>query len=176
MVGKGCLTYMNHAAAAILILEGVCRTTMGFMLHACYGVFGQRRGIGGLRAQGSVRASLNFCKENRYICQSRCSWKVYVPRFPSSNQSTLENWKIGKFPGLTRLDQRVRFVDVSHCFYRQRRCCMSPIKTMARLQGAGLVGRCRKARLFSRPIKRWEGVLTTLRCGDWYYVVGEEHQ
>lgn len=58
---------MNHAAAAIPILEGVCRTTMGFMLHACYGVFGQRRGIGGLRAQGSVRARLKFCKENRYI-------------------------------------------------------------------------------------------------------------
>lgn len=56
---------MNHATAAIPILEGVCRTTMGFMLHACYGVFGQKRGIGGLRTKGSERASLNFCKENR---------------------------------------------------------------------------------------------------------------
>lgn len=54
---------MNHATAAIPILEGICRTTMGFMLHACYGVFGQKMGIGGLRKEGTVRASLNFCNE-----------------------------------------------------------------------------------------------------------------
>lgn len=52
---------------------------------------------------------------------------------------------------------------------------MSPMNTMVGLQGAGLVGRCRKARVFSRPIKRWKGALildSDLRCGDWYYVVG----
>lgn len=59
---------------------------------------------------------------------------------------------------------------------------MSPIKTMVKLQGAGLVGRSRKARLLCRPMNRWKGALATLRldsdlrCGDWYCVVGVEHQ
>lgn len=73
----------------------------------------------------------------------------------------LEQSKLENSLGLTRLDQRVRFIDVSHRFYRQRRCCISPIKAMVGLQGAGLLGRCRKARLFSRPIEGWKGALTT---------------
>lgn len=58
----------------------------------------------------------------------------------SISLETSNVWKMENLEnslGRTRLDQRVGFVDVSHCFYRQRQCCMSPIKTMVGLQGAG---------------------------------------
>lgn len=49
----------------------------------------------------------------------------------SISLETSNVWKMEKLEnslGLTRL---------SNCFYRQRQCCMSPIKTMVGLQGAG---------------------------------------
>lgn len=71
---------------------------MGFILHACYGVFGQKRGIGGPRNQSSVWASLNFFVNSpiEMIIESlRASIsleKSYIGKFPGSDKTRSTGW------------------------------------------------------------------------------------